>query len=68
MTTSKPNRLVPIEDAADVIGIHRRTLRRWVDEGIVKGYRLGPKLLRVDMDDIDRLLRPIEPTSPTKAS
>ena len=36
-----------------------RTLRRWVSEGTLPGYRIGPRAIRVDLNDLDDILRPI---------
>ena len=35
--------------------VHRtpRTIRRWIDTGLVAGYRIGPRLLFVDPAEID---------------
>jgi excisionase family DNA binding protein len=36
------------------------TIRRWIAKGKITGYRIGPKLMRVDMDEInDHFVRPI---------
>jgi excisionase family DNA binding protein len=52
-------RLVAVQGAADYAGVHPRTLRRWIAAGLLTGYRAGPKLLRVDLDELDAMLRPI---------
>lgn len=39
--------------AADYIGVSERTIRRMILSGEVNGYRFGPRLLRVDLDELD---------------
>jgi len=36
-----------------------KTLRRRISDGSLTGYRMGPRLIRVDLNELDRLLRPI---------
>jgi excisionase family DNA binding protein len=55
-----PRRLVSIAHAADYEGVHPRTVRRQIARGDLTAYRLGStRTLRVDLDDVDSLLRPI---------
>ncbi len=37
-------------------GVSTGTLRRLIAAGVLTAYRLGPRLLRVDPVDVDRLL------------
>lgn len=53
-----------IAEAAEHIGTSERTVRRYIADGRLTGYRVGPRLIRVDLDELDNLLRPI-PTAST---
>ena len=35
-----------------------RTLRRWIAQGRLPAYRAGPRLLRVDPQDVDAMMKP----------
>ncbi len=60
LVTSAPRRrLAPLIDAAAYAGVHPRTLRRRIADGALTGYRMGPRLIRVDLNELDELLRPI---------
>jgi len=49
-----------LPDAAKYIGVTDRTLRRWVSDGTLTGYRLGRKTVRVDLNEVDdKLCKPI---------
>lgn len=48
-----------VSQAATYLGIGQRTVRRMVSEGKITAYRVGPRLVRVDLDEIDRTLRQI---------
>ena len=52
-------RYASFAEAAEYAGPHERTLRRYVIDGRLTGYRVGPKILRVDLDEVDRLFRPV---------
>ena len=46
---------VSIEFAADFYGVSQRTVRNWISEGILKGYEVGPRLIRLDFDEIEHI-------------
>lgn len=54
-----PRRLASITAAADYADVSTRTLRRYIAEGRVTGYRVGPRLVKIDLADLDKLARPI---------
>lgn len=48
-----------LEQAAEHLGVCERTIRRYVADGRLTGYRLGPRLLRFDGGEVDALARPV---------
>ncbi len=43
--------------AAEKFGVHQRTVRNWISRGLITGYRLpGGRAVRVDLDEIERML------------
>ncbi|MGN7155430.1 helix-turn-helix domain-containing protein [Dietzia cercidiphylli] len=52
-------RLSSIQDAAEEYGVHHQTIRRYISAGRITGYRFGPRMIRVDLDELDALLRPL---------
>lgn len=50
-------RFASIPEAANYAGCHPRTIRRRIADGSIAGYRLGPRLIRVDLDELDASLR-----------
>lgn len=59
---NKSPRLGTLDDAAASAGVHRDTIRRYIDTGQLTGYRLGQRFIRVDLDQVDQLLQPIAAT------
>ncbi|WP_153395789.1 helix-turn-helix domain-containing protein [Ornithinicoccus halotolerans] len=57
-THSRP-RWESINDAADRLGVHHQTVRRWVSAGRLEAVRFGPRVLRVRVEDVDRLGTPL---------
>lgn len=45
--------------AAEHLGLSVKTIRRWVAQGRIQGYRVGTRLIRVDLDELEQLARPI---------
>lgn len=48
-----------VQDAAGRFGVHPITIRRMVARGDIAGYRFGPRIVRVDLDELERAFRPI---------
>ncbi|MFA5711515.1 helix-turn-helix domain-containing protein [Mycolicibacterium sp.] len=47
---------VTIQQAAEVLQVHDRTIRRWIADGTLDAKRVGPRLLRVKRESIDNLI------------
>jgi len=53
-------RLATLQVTADHCGVGERTIRRWVSKGRLTAYRLGPRIVRIDLNEVDqRLCKPI---------
>ncbi|HEX3284960.1 MAG TPA: helix-turn-helix domain-containing protein [Mycobacterium sp.] len=59
--TSEPGRLVTTRHAAEVCGVHVNTIRKWIGQGRLRAYRVGPQQMRVDRDDLAALIMPVVP-------
>lgn len=62
MPTNKatsPRRWITQRDAADHLGVTDRTIRNYIASGRLTGYRLGGRAVRLDLNEVDDLLRPI---------
>jgi excisionase family DNA binding protein len=57
---------VTLQYIADHLGVSLRTARRLVTDGELKAYKVGGHLVRIDVDDIAAVLRPIVPNGNTK--
>jgi excisionase family DNA binding protein len=59
-TDTTTSRLISLGDAASLLGVCTRTVRRYIAAGRIQGYRVGPRLVKIDAADIDKLMRPIQ--------
>ena len=48
-----PHRLVSIAVAAEFADVCTKTIRRWISEGRIAGYRVGARLIKVDLDELE---------------
>lgn len=51
-------RLISMQDAAEQCGVDYRTVRRWVSQGQLNAVRVGPRLIRINANDLAAFLRP----------
>jgi excisionase family DNA binding protein len=58
-TLLREQRFGTIAETAAFYGVSTKTVRRWIASGVLTGYRVGPTLIRVDLDEAAALLRPI---------
>ncbi|OYO07882.1 DNA-binding protein [Enemella evansiae] len=55
----KQAQLVSQQVAAAHAGVSVDTIRRRIADGSLTGYRFGKRMIRVDLNELDALLRPI---------
>jgi excisionase family DNA binding protein len=58
-TRTATSAYVSLVEAGDVLGVHSRTIRRYISEGRLTGYRIGPRLVKVKLADLDGLMHRI---------
>jgi excisionase family DNA binding protein len=59
---SAPTRKVPptyvsLEQAAEITAQSVKTIRRRVSDGTLPAYRLGPRAIRIRLDDLEAMAR-----------
>jgi hypothetical protein len=53
-------RFASVQAAATMYDVDPITVRRWISSGLINGYRIGDRLIKVDLDEIDaRVVRQI---------
>jgi excisionase family DNA binding protein len=57
--TAAPRQLESIASGATYADVSTRTIRRWIADGRLRAYRVGPRLVKIDRADLERLARQI---------
>ena len=56
---NRPPELIGLTEAAERCGVDYRTIRRWVSAGYLDAVRIGPRVLRIDVAQLDSITRPV---------
>jgi excisionase family DNA binding protein len=56
---ARHGRLMTLAAAATYADVHPVTPRRWIAAGRLPAYRVGPRLIKVDEDELEAIIRPI---------
>jgi excisionase family DNA binding protein len=51
--------LIGLKQAGERYSVHYRTVRRWIAAGRLNAVRVGPRLLKVAVADLDKLKSPV---------
>lgn len=54
-----PKRLESLSVAAKYANIHPRTLRRYIASGRLTAYRVGPRLIKIDLNELEASFQPV---------
>jgi len=46
-----------VSEVAGMLQVHRRTVQRWIQRGLLPAYRVGPALLRIPAQALEDFLR-----------
>ncbi|MFE3986559.1 helix-turn-helix domain-containing protein [Nocardia tengchongensis] len=51
--------MVTIQEAAKIIKVSDRTVRNWINDGLLTGHRFGPKIIRIERAELLGLATPV---------
>jgi excisionase family DNA binding protein len=54
-----PRRPISIDQAAAHYDVSRRTIDRWIADDLLRAYKVGPALIRLDLDHVEALAKPV---------
>jgi excisionase family DNA binding protein len=52
-------RFVPMKEAEERFSVDWFTLRRWIDQGKITGFRFGDRKIYLDLDELEAFMKPI---------
>ena len=47
---------ISMQEAAEIYGVNPRTIRRYIADGRITAYRVGPRVIRLDADQVAKEL------------
>ncbi len=47
-----------MQQCADYMGVSLRTVREWITQGNITGYRINARVVRVDLNEVDAAFKP----------
>lgn len=58
---SKPRDLSgTVQGVAEIRNVSTKTVRRWITDGLIYAERVGPRLIRIDLNSLDNIGRPLQ--------
>jgi excisionase family DNA binding protein len=51
--------MITQQQAAEYLGVTDRTVRQMIADGRLRGYRVGPRLIRLRLDEVETALPPV---------
>jgi excisionase family DNA binding protein len=51
--------LIGVGAAAKYCDVYPSTIRRWITAGRLNAYRVGPRLIKIDLAELDKIMRPV---------
>jgi excisionase family DNA binding protein len=48
-----PRQFVSIQEAAELASVNPKTIRRRIEDGTFTAHRFGPRLIRLDLAEVD---------------
>jgi excisionase family DNA binding protein len=59
---------ITIAEAAELLGVSRSTLWRWIDQGMLSAYRFGQRRVLIRQADLKELISPVREASPARGA
>ena len=60
MTSKVRTEAFSLQRSAVLLDVSVMTLRRWIKDGRLRAFRAGPKLLRIPLDELQRMRKKME--------
>ena len=60
MTVDQSEELLSVAEAAKALRVSVPTIKRWIKDGRLPAYHLGPRYVRIRRADLTRLLTPLQ--------
>lgn len=62
--SNETKNLVRISEATKRFPISKNTIRRRINDGTLTAYRFGPRIIAVDLNEIEAMFKPVVTVNP----
>ena len=62
--SNETKNLVRISEATKRFPVSKNTIRRRISDGSLRAYRFGPRIIAVDLNEIEALFKPVVTVNP----
>ncbi|HEY9311742.1 helix-turn-helix domain-containing protein [Williamsia sp.] len=53
------SKYLSVDQAAEELGVSSKSIRRWISGGRLTARRAGPRLIRIDRREIEKMMSPV---------
>jgi len=53
---AKAKNYLSISEFADEFDVSEKTIRNWISDGVVRAVRIGPRMIRIEATELDRIV------------
>ncbi|MEV0769939.1 helix-turn-helix transcriptional regulator [Nocardia salmonicida] len=58
--SEQASNLIRLKEAGALVGMHPTTIRRWIDRGLLRAVKVGPRVIKVERDAVLAVRRPLD--------
>lgn len=62
MSKTTTKEWLTINESASLLRVSTKSIRRWIEAGHLKGYRVGMRAIRIRREDLLQMMTPVEET------
>ncbi|MGH2562547.1 MAG: helix-turn-helix domain-containing protein [Thermomicrobiales bacterium] len=66
MVAEAEHDLLTMREAAEFLRVSEVTISRWIKQGRLPSFHVGPRAVRIRRADVDAMLRPVSDAPPTR--
>jgi len=62
--SNQAKNLVRLSKAVEIFPVSKNTLRRRIADGSLTAYRCGPRIIAVDLNEVEAMFKPVPTANP----
>ena len=53
------NTMYTLKEVAEILGVSKRTVRRYIQEGYLTAFRVGDRIIKISEEDLNNIFKPM---------